>query len=372
MKIKRNFIEDIMIDMCADEYQKIYDNSPLLQYIDLKTAAVDRGCTARRNLANLYAIYSMTYYSAQENYEDKEEYEANDGFAYKDIKAFANSLYGGEKIQNHGYNNRAIGEFRNKTKTEADLFIIVGGKYKIHSDYLYVNETNLSTIVNAIIEKYIFLIKTKDENTIGAIDTISKETDPKKKKESLKSLLKEDAEARLFEILSYAILRIYYSKKLVFFGVDEKTVRKSNLILYKTGRTNANDGGIDFVLKPIGRFFQVTEVGKYDKYFLDIDKVMRFPITFVVKTNKDRETIFIEMIDALRDKYGDTHELIETYKTAIEEIITMNELLDIIDNFSNEDVIKVTDTFTIYFNLEMNIEEDDSADDIDIDDSEED
>jgi hypothetical protein len=110
----------------------------------------------------------------------------------------------------------------------------------------------------------------------------------------------------------------------------------------------------------------VTEVGKYDKYFLDIDKVMRFPITFVVKTNKDKNTIHTEMIGALKNKYGDTNELIETYKAAIEEIITMNELLNIIDSFSNEDVIKVTDTFTVYFNLEMNIEEDESSEDVDI------
>lgn len=140
------------------------------------------------------------------------------------------------------------------------------------------------------------------------------------------------------------------------------------MILYKTGRTNANDGGIDFVLKPMGRFFQVTEVGKYDKYFLDIDKVMRFPVTFVVKTNKDKDTVYTEMIDALKVKYGDTNELIETYKVAIEEIITMNELLGIIDDFSDEDVIKVTDTFTVYFNLEMNIEEDESSEDEDNDD----
>jgi len=36
-------------------------------------------------------------------------------------------------------------------------------------------------------------------------------------------------------------------------------VEEDNLELYKTGRTNANDGGIDFVMKPLGRFFQVTE-----------------------------------------------------------------------------------------------------------------
>ena len=43
--------------------------------------------------------------------------------------------------------------------------------------------------------------------------------------------------------------------------------------LYKTGRVGANDGGIDFVLRPHGRFFQATEVLDFGKYFLDIDKI---------------------------------------------------------------------------------------------------
>jgi len=46
-------------------------------------------------------------------------------------------------------------------------------------------------------------------------------------------------------------------------------VKEDFLILYKTGRTNANDVGIDFVMKPLGRFFQVTETLDVRKYFLD-------------------------------------------------------------------------------------------------------
>ena len=38
----------------------------------------------------------------------------------------------------------------------------------------------------------------------------------------------------------------------------------------------SSDGGIDFVMRPAGRFFQVTEVDRYDKYLLDIDKVNHF------------------------------------------------------------------------------------------------
>ena len=45
-----------------------------------------------------------------------------------------------------------------------------------------------------------------------------------------------------------------------------------NLKLYKTGRTNANDGGIDFVMKPLGRFFQVTETLDFKNTFLTLIK----------------------------------------------------------------------------------------------------
>ncbi|MCS1410631.1 MAG: hypothetical protein M2R45_03826 [Verrucomicrobia subdivision 3 bacterium] len=47
-------------------------------------------------------------------------------------------------------------------------------------------------------------------------------------------------------------------------------------------------------MRPLGRFFQVTETTDVKKYFLDIDKVQRYPITFVVKSS--------EPADVLRDK----------------------------------------------------------------------
>ena len=65
--------------------------------------------------------------------------------------------------------------------------------------------------------------------------------------------------------------------------------------MYKTGRTNANDGGIDFVMRLVGRFFQVTEVNSYDKYLLDIDKVMHFPISFVIKTRLGKERVLTDI-----------------------------------------------------------------------------
>ncbi|MFM6201937.1 MAG: restriction endonuclease, partial [Dolichospermum sp.] len=102
--------------------------------------------------------------------------------------------------------------------------------------------------------------------------------------EFIKSLLKPNIDARIFEIVSYAILKQYYAEQVIYWGWSQDELNLEHLILYKTGRTNANDGGIDFVMKPLGRFFQVTESLDTKKYFLDIDKIQRYPISFVIKS----------------------------------------------------------------------------------------
>ncbi len=40
------------------------------------------------------------------------------------------------------------------------------------------------------------------------------------------------------------------------------------------------------MMKPLGRFFQVTETLDFKKYFLDIDKIQKYPITFVIKSEE--------------------------------------------------------------------------------------
>ena len=125
--------------------------------------------------------------------------------------------------------------------------------------------------------------------------------------------------------------------------------------LYKTGRTNANDGGIDFVMRPIGRFFQVTEVGNYDKYFLDIDKVVRFPMSFVIKTNKKRESIQQELNQYIDEKSGGMEVILDRYKSAIEEVITINELKDYYNNLDSEDILNILRDIILYYQLEMNM-----------------
>jgi hypothetical protein len=95
-----------------------------------------------------------------------------------------------------------------------------------------------------------------------------------------------------------------------------------NLKLYKTGRTNANDGGIDFVMKPLGRFFQVTETLDFKKYFLDIDKIQKYPITFVIKSEEEIEYLKKKIQDNANKTYS-IKAIVEKYMVCIEEIINI-------------------------------------------------
>ena len=158
-------------------------------------------------------------------------------------------------------------------------------------------------------------------------------------------------------IISYAILKVHYESVPVYFGYYAPgNVRKERLQLYRTGRTNANDGGVDFVMRPAGRFFQVTESGDYDKYLLDMDKIQHFPVTFVVKTRKTQDTVRQELEEYILWRVGKNPSLYERYCEAIEEIITVNELLFYLDEMGEEEIDRALRLIDIHYRLEMNID----------------
>ncbi|MCC8089343.1 MAG: hypothetical protein LIO79_08815 [Rikenellaceae bacterium] len=133
-------------------------------------------------------------------------------------------------------------------------------------------------------------------------------------------------DARMFEIVSYAILKYYYKDQSIVWGYDWNSLTEESLSLYKTGRTNANDGGIDFVMKPLGRFFQVTETVDFKKYFLDIEKVEKYPITFVIKSTIDEDELKLKIKNDAEKKLGIV-KLVEKFMECIEEIINIPKLL---------------------------------------------
>lgn len=356
----KDFIEEILREEFGDSYIDIYNSSELIKYINLKSGAIDGDSKTRRSLGNIYAIYSILhFYVEDEFYDKKDKYKKFDGFEYTLLWNFCRAQYGGNKLQNHSLNNRCKEEFANKIASDPkkELIIINGSKYMIHIDYIYSQNIDLSKTIIRIIERYIGLIKAKDFKLSTDLEELSKILNLESKKYKLDSLLEEKSEARVFEILSFAILKNHFKNKTIYIGTTRLNVKKEFLTLYKTGRTNANDGGIDFVMKPLGKFFQVTEVDNYDKYLLDVDKIMHFPMTFVVKTNKTKNQIKTDLKNFINEKSGGMKVIKDRYESAIEDIITINELKEWLYKLNNNDVDLLIKDIDIYYKLEMNIDD---------------
>lgn len=356
MKITETFIADILRAEYPQNYQNIYDKSQMLQYFDKKMKAIHGNSKTRRSLANIYAIYSILYFYKNDFFEKKEAYRKFEGYDYMRLFNYYRSLYGGSKLQNHALNSRINGEFHNKIKNVFnDLIIINNGKYLIHIDYIYVDGHDISKVACKIVERYIDLLMAKDHELIRILEELIGLNDYSQKKAKINALLSEDAEARIFEIISYAILKNHYKNISVFFGYTKDTIDEVNLELYKTGRTNANDGGIDFVMRPVGRFFQVTEVSNYDKYILDLDKVMHYPISFVIKTKQSQKSILTDLEKYIAQRSSGMAVLEERYHKAIEEVITINELQMWTNELNDKDIDSIIRDIDIYYKLEMNM-----------------
>ena len=129
MTITETFIRDILTEDFPTDFQQIYDASCLLQYLDKKMKAVHGNSKSRRSLASIYALYAILHFYQEDFYRQPDLYRDFDGYDYMRLFHFCRSLYGGSKLQNHAFNSRVNGEFRNKfPNAQNDLIINHNGK----------------------------------------------------------------------------------------------------------------------------------------------------------------------------------------------------------------------------------------------------
>ncbi len=204
------FIKVILTEHYGDRYKQVYDGSCLIQYLDKKMKAIHGNSKTRRSLANIYAIYSLVHHYIPLYYNNAEAYKQFKGFDYMLLFNFYRGLYGGNKLQNHALNSRVNGEFLNKFPYGKNLIIINNGRYALHIDYLYVDSLDISKAAQHIIIQHITLLEEKDHALIGILSELGSMTNDSAKKLQLTALMTEDAEARIFEIISYAVLRNHY------------------------------------------------------------------------------------------------------------------------------------------------------------------
>lgn len=370
MAVSKHDFTDVIIGILNDFSdglgERLLEASPLLQYLNIKTKAANRGSKSRAGFANHYAVYVLVEDYISNDFAGNDSYQFYEGAQFSQLFKRQRELPFGSKLQNHALNHRLNEEFHKYFPTEDLLPIIrdvASNRYWINEKLLDVTvagkSINIAESIVKIVEAYVNarmasfnsfmdecaqLLEIEEKDTESAILFI-------------KELLRPNVDARVFEIVSFAILKQHYSDKVLYWGWSPDALNKELLVLYKTGRTNANDGGIDFVMKPLGRFFQVTETVDAGKYFLDIDKVQRYPITFVVKTEDSAEVLVEKIRVQAKQKYG-VEKIVEKYIECVEEIINVPMLVAHFESIvSSQKISPVIEEIILQSRVEFNVEE---------------
>ncbi len=368
-----NKILEILKNNFGENADQIFEKSNLIQYLNIKTKSADRDSKSRGSFANIYALYVIIEDYINKGYLDPSlDYTKYDGAKFTELLIRQRELPFGKKLQNHALNNRLNDEFR-KYFPSLQIVPIIRDvrkqKYWIQEDLLRISirdnngqdkHENIALSIIQIIDKYIEIKMQSFDLFISSCQKIATLThnDPDEAISFIKEQLQPNSDARIFEIVSYAVLKAKYGRESIWIGYSKNDVSEEVLILYKTGRTNANDGGIDFVMKPLGRFFQVTETIDANKYFLDIDKVQRFPITFVVKTTDSPEKIKNLIREQAKAKYK-IESIVNSYMDSIEEIINVPYLIESFEKLLNTNVLaEIMNEIIIQSKVEFNYSDD--------------
>lgn len=346
--------------------EDIYRISLLIQYLNIKTRSATRGSKARSSFGNIYAIYVLVEDYVKHSFYRTGNYSNYEGARFSDLFQRQRKLSFGSKLQNHHLNHRLNEEFHKYFPTcefTPILREVTSKRYWINENLLKVKVGdkvyNVAAAILKIIDAYIEAKKDAFEQFLHDCKRMVKleKAAPKQVQEFILDRLQPNVDARVFEIVSYSILKEYYCAKTVFWGWSLQEIKQEGLVLYKTGRTNANDGGIDFVMRPVGRFFQVTETIDVKKYFLDIDKTQRFPLTFVIKSMDNVGTIRAR-IEAQAKRVYSIEKIVMRYMDCIEEIINIPMLLERFDEVRSRNALgPVINEIVLQSKVEFNYEE---------------
>ena len=324
-------IKDILQRNFSDNAVEIFEKSQLIQYINEKTRSAGRGSKARSSFANLYAIYVIIEDYITNGFDENDDYSKYEGASFYKLLARQRELPFGSKLQNHALNSRMNSEFEKYFPSSDYKPILrdqVTNRYWINEHLLNVkigtSTINISKSIIEIIDEYITIKQDAFQRFVVSCEALQDidSSESVKVEEFITGLLAPNVDARLFEIVSYSILKYYYYDQTIIWGYEMDKLNTENLKLYKTGRTNANDGGIDFVMKPLGKFFQVTETIDFKKYFLDIDKIQKYPITFVIKSDEAVEHLRKKIQENANKTYS-ISAIVDKYMACIEEVINI-------------------------------------------------
>jgi hypothetical protein len=331
------YIKDYIRSKYGKDAEQVFSLSFILQYLVYKTKSANRGAKARGSFANLYAIYVIVEDYIANKFDKNGKYSDYEGAQFSALFKRQRELPFGAKLQNHALNSRMNEEFFKYFPTQTGMPPIMRNldtqRYWFNENYLKIRVGkkvyNIAKDIINIIDHYVEVKQGTFKQFIEQCEILQSldEDNSAEATDFIMSLLAPNVDARLFEIVSYSILKYYYKDIKIYWGYtpEVEKLKEDYLHLYKTGRTNANDGGIDFVMKPLGRLFQVTENLDFKKYFLDLEKIERYPLSFVIKS----EETTVDLLTKLKKDALNTYviqSIVDDYMSCIEEIVNIHTL----------------------------------------------
>lgn len=227
--------------------EAILKSSEIIQYLNIKTKAANRGSKSRSGFANHYAIYVLIEDYLNGNFDQNRGYSDYEGARFSDLIRRQRELPFGSKLQNHALNHRLNEEFKKYFPACEHLPIIRDvekNRYWINEQLILSNingeNINLATAIKEIIEAYIKARQSSFSDFMRYCQEIIniQEESPEKAIEFIRGLFRPNVDARIFEIASFAVLKQYYIEQRIYWGWSIEELIEEYLVLYKTGRTN--------------------------------------------------------------------------------------------------------------------------------------
>ena len=140
----------------------LLQSSELLQYLNIKTKAANRGSKSRASLANHYAIYVLLEDYLQNNFHLNNAYDDYLGAQYNVLLKRQRELPFGSKLQNHALNHRLNEEFKKyfpNSPYQPIIRDVKTSRYWVNENLLKLTieqqEINLAEAIKKIIDAYI-------------------------------------------------------------------------------------------------------------------------------------------------------------------------------------------------------------------------
>ena len=366
-----SYIENYLNKKYGKDAESLFSMSYILQYLVHKTKSANKGAKARGSFANLYAIYVIVEDYRNNGFDKSGHYSDYEGAQFSALFKRQRELPFGAKLQNHALNSRMNDEFFKFFPTKIGMPPIMRNlktqRYWFNENYLKIKVGkhiyNIAEDIINIIDHYVEVKQDNFKQFIVQCETLQSidEGNTAEVTDFIMTLLAPNVDARLFEIVSYSILKFYYKDTKIYWGYtpEIEKLKEDYLHLYKTGRTNANDGGIDFVMKPLGRFFQVTETLDFKKYFLDIEKIERYPLSFVIKSEDPVKDLVKKLkTDAIKTYV--VKNVVEDYLGCIEEIINIPQLKHYLEELDERNMVSaILKEIILQSKVEFNYEDED-------------